>query len=847
MDRELNKIDFYFEEGRRLWQTEPERAASREFYEMWESIQKPLPFKVTDFITLLEILFDLDEPEIDKTAYFKWHAEENCPALTVESQEWQKHYLLTFNDGEPYVVEKDMEFFEDDDLSLGERLEVIFDVIAWLRKNKPSKNILTITKKDFVEAMLEVANNHDDHAIGAMKRTSARYLKSLIRKATADMAADELSSQLSLPLDGGYSFGENNENDDFIPALAKTKIPSRTPWDINYNLKLQKRALQLSAENDRDFVLHFAKAEQLAAPGRSDLALRIPATPDMPISQGEIMNVFIRGEKEIFGTFKVDIFDGDSILGRIRCDFPKEAMERLDRMFARLQRSPIHFLAEEFESLCHDVAGNKIKAGNALRNVLGFKSFTFDPGKVKSAPKEMDASQQAAWTAAAKTDTPVVLIQGPPGTGKTFVLEKVARELCRQGKRILITAPSNTAVDNICRRIINLPVLRFGRNQNSIAPDVANACWIGEPRNVNRFVMKREQLNTGGIYAGTHVGLLRDGIVKEDQKQNGPFDAIIFDEAGMANMAEFLLCVKLGKRVLLFGDHQQLPPFPLPDNVKKSLFSEFGALPIHMRSLVDDSALQWLADSRNVPVIMLQRSYRCQNPRLLRFASTLFYDAGVKASSSAEYYQLDFHERKVKYPVSTLRFFTTSDLHWKKRSEHLFMEGQKPGIANPVEAYICLYAFYQAIKSYPLEEISIIAPYRKQVGLIRDNLSLDKIHEIRPDLKISPERWKHFLFTRVATVDSFQGGESDVVIICYVRSNKGGGIGFVDNPNRVNVAHTRCRREIVITGDLKTLKTQSGSNIFRRMERAFYRDGEIIKVNDYMLEEIAESLASTLR
>ncbi|QSH40425.1 AAA domain-containing protein [Lentisphaerota bacterium ZTH] len=846
MDRELNKINFYFEEGRRLWQTEPERAASREFYEMWESIQKPLPFIVKDYITLLEILFDLDEPELEKTAYFNWHPAENCPALTVESREWQKHYLLIFNDGEPYIIEQDMEFFDNDELSLGERLEIIYDVIAWLRKNSPDKTVLDITKKEFVEAMQNVETNHEAFAVGAMKRTSARYLKLLIRKATADMAADELSSQLSLPLDGGYSVGEKSSIEDFIPTLVKTEIPARTPWNINYSLQLQLRALELAAENDRDFVLHFGEAKQLARPGRSDLALRIPATPDMPLVQGDFLNVFMRGERTVFGTFKVDIFDGDSILGRMRCDHPAEAASCLDRLFARLQRSPSRFLAEEFDQLSKGIAGRKVKKGNALRTVLGFDKFVFEPGNVQNAPGEMDASQQAAWAAATAAANPVVLIQGPPGTGKTFVLEKVVRELCRQGKRILITAPSNTAVDNICRRIINLPVLRFGKNRNSIAPDVAEACWIGEPRNVNRFVMKREQLSTGGIYAGTHVGLLRDGIVKEDQKQNGPFDAIIFDEAGMANMAEFLLCVGLGKRVLLFGDHQQLPPFPLPENVRKALLKEFAPLPCHMGSLVSDSALQWLAESRKIPVIMLQQSYRCQNPRLLRFASTLFYDAGVRASSSAEYYQLDFHERKSKYPVSTLRFFSTSELSLKKRSEHLSMEGQKPGVANPAEAYICLYAFYQMIKKYPLEEISIIAPYRRQVGLIRDNLSLEKVSRLCPEQKITARRWKHFLLTRVATVDSFQGGESDVVIICYVRSNKGGGIGFVDNPNRINVAHTRCRREIIITGDLKTLKAQAGSNIFRRMERAFYRDGEIIQVTDYMLEEIAGTIAATL-
>jgi hypothetical protein len=89
--------------------------------------------------------------------------------------------------------------------------------------------------------------------------------------------------------------------------------------------------------------------------------------------------------------------------------------------------------------------------------------------------------------------------------------------------------------------------------------------------------------------------------------------------------------------------------------------------------------------------------------------------------------------------------------------------------------------------------------------------------------------------------------DSDIVIICYVRSNEKEGIGFVDNPNRINVAHTRCRREIVIIGDLEGLKRQSRNNIFDRMSRAFSRDGELVEVTEYMLKEISENIQSSLQ
>jgi len=178
-----------------------------------------------------------------------------------------------------------------------------------------------------------------------------------------------------------------------------------------------------------------------------------------------------------------------------------------------------------------------------------------------------------------------------------------------------------------------------------------------------------------------------------------------------------------------------------------------------------------------------------------------------------------------------MRFYSTSSLPEYLRNEQLCFDGRKPGLANKTEALICADIFYAAAKDYPLDEISIIAPYRKQVTLIRETLSLEYLNSLRGN-EIPYATWRDFLFSRIATVDSFQGGESDVVIISYVRSNNGEGLGFIDNSNRINVAHTRCRREVHIIGDLDCLKRQAKSEIFNRLERAFLRDGEIVEVTE---------------
>ncbi len=831
----LDKIKFYFDEGKRLWSMSPDKVISREFYELWENIQEPMPFAVTeDAIEMFGFKFELPGSDSRKLACFGWDQANGCASLTVECAEWEKKYLLFFSEGDPFVSEEEVVFFDNDELKHGEKLEIIYDLTAWLRQNQPQVDILKLKKKEFTDYLDQIAGSYDRKVVNSMKLMSVGFMRNLFQQALSDQASDEINQQLILPLDGGYA---QDEEEDFNPALSirnlRDGLPAQTRWSVRRNLNFLAAGCRLAAENEREFILVFREAEAMAPPHGGELALKIKIDPEIPLSEGDIVNVFIRGEREMYATFRVDIYDGDVILGRLRSDDINRFGQYQGQMFGRLQRSPRSMMASLVEDLCEGLKGGR--SFDAMDYVLGLKALTFNFKISPNAPVDMDSSQRQAWSTAVNPDNNLVLIQGPPGTGKTHVLEQVVRYLCKCNLRVLVAAPSNTAVDNICRRLNGLPVLRFGRNSYSIAPDVMESCWIGETTNVARFIELRRRHNLGGIYAGTHVGLLKDEIVVDDMLKNGPYDVIIFDEAGMANLEEFLLCVKLGKRAVLFGDHQQLPPFPLPQPVLERLYQECEPVTHEQRYMITRSALEWLIEARGCPVIMLQRSYRCQNPRLLRFSSTLFYDAGVKPSRQAEYYQLSFQERNRKYSSQTLLFYSTSHLPDSIRAENLSLEGSKPGISNPAEALICAHAFYRALSRYELSEITIIAPYRKQMQLIRRILSRECAGMIR---QISDNEWKTFVNTRIATVDSFQGGESDIVIICYVRSNPGGSIGFIDNPNRINVAHTRCRREINIIGDIDCLKAQARNNIFERMERAFLRDGEVLHVTENMLAKM---------
>jgi superfamily I DNA and/or RNA helicase len=497
-----------------------------------------------------------------------------------------------------------------------------------------------------------------------------------------------------------------------------------------------------------------------------------------------------------------------------------------------MRRGPDEFIASGISAIAAMTRQPEPALSVSLGCMLGLQETAFD-GRRAAAPAHFDASQARAFAAAVQETNPLVFVQGPPGTGKTCVLEQVVRELCSRGRRLLITAPSNTAVDNLCRRLSGLPLLRTGYSREAVALDVAEAFWHDDAAVRERLAQRREA--TGSlILAGTPIGLLRCEQARRECQEQGSFDTLIFDEAGMARADEMMLCVSLASRAVCFGDPMQLPPHPLEPALLTELAERTGArLPSHWR-LVTHSGLQWLTENRGFPLLLLNQSYRCQNPRLLRFASTLFYDARVRANDQAEYFALPFAERRRRFPPSTLRLYRTSALPARLKSERLVLEGKRPGLENPLEAALAVDLVLDCLKRYPAGEITVISPYRRQVRLIRGALTLELVRTVLGDATPDEVQWQAFLRSRISTVDSFQGGESDVVIITYVRSNAGTGIGFVSDPNRVNVTHTRARREMLVIADADCLLQQCQGAIFSRMVRAFERDGEVVTVTAAM-------------
>ena len=293
----------------------------------------------------------------------------------------------------------------------------------------------------------------------------------------------------------------------------------------------------------------------------------------------------------------IEFCDTKLLIGKLTWRDEYRSFSNSDRLLARPRKSATRILSSLFLSKVEIFKKNRSFPSSLLNATFGVERVVYNmnsPHKCFSI-NEMDSSQAIAVENACNENDPIVVIQGPPGTGKTHVLERVLRTLCGEGKRILMTAPSNAAVDNVCRRILDLPVLRLGRDQSSISPDILNSCWIERIDAVNRFKDKRQ--GSGSVYCGTHVGIILNQLVSADLDKNGQFDVIIFDEVGMTRMHEFLLCASFAQRAVLFGDHQQLPPFPLPDIVLEKLRESGPILDRHWCS-IKRSALEWILTVR---------------------------------------------------------------------------------------------------------------------------------------------------------------------------------------------------------------------------------------------------------
>lgn len=846
-------IESYFTEGQKLWDTRAAFVTSRAFYEMWEKVCRPKPFFVNDdTIAIFDHEWTLPLTEGDAVGYYSWDGARVCAVLIIETQEWDAIFQLLFDKkGNPIVLDPHYVYHESAGFSHGERIEIMYDIVNHLqRKGLKRVKIANLDKKTFDHALKEVTRFYDEKAIQILSRLPIQEVHKLLIEALEDTPREEKESesdfyQFQQDREAIANDGKMLENTLNVGDIAQGTenifpVHAQTYFQINEELRCLSAARRMVTQYEKICKIQLKDVtivddSESTIPGEYCIRFKVPK--DLPVVEGDMLTVYgTSGDQE--GTLMVDVYDGIMICGRIRFDDRTGPNKVNENLWALPVPSSAGYLAEAMDHLADSVERGGKNLSPATHAILGLNDVSYHSAKNYTPPKDLDETQARAWAESVDDRNPVVLVQGPPGTGKTTVLAKVLRTLVQQGHRLMVAAPSNAAVDNLIRRVLDLPVIRIGRQKEYIAPDIAQRYWEGDIDNIRVFVDKIKKFHGGAIFAGTQVSLMKSELISDEIETNGPFSAIVFDEAGMTRIEELMLCADMGNRAVLFGDHRQLLPFPLPQDLMNSLIDEYGGMPRMLRSMLERSALEWLCECRKFPTQMLNNCYRCQNPRLIRFSSTLFYNAAVKTYARAEYYRLPSHERAKLYPPQTLTLYNTAYLPPAMRGERVVYEGIKPGIENRLEAELCAKLVEDLATRYPLFQITVIVPYRRQVRLLR--YCLNKFRE-RSDLlkRVGKGEWDIFLSMRISTVDSFQGGESDAVILSYVRSNEESGVGFVDDPNRINVAHTRCRRELLVVGDFACLKEGGSGRIFDRMERAFARDGWVVNVTTHLLSELS--------
>ena len=401
----------------------------------------------------------------------------------------------------------------------------------------------------------------------------------------------------------------------------------------------------------------------------------------------------------------------------------------------------------------------------------------------------------------------VAMVHGPPGTGKTTTLVEAIFETLRRESQVLVCAQSNMAVDWISEKLVDrgINVLRIGNptrvNDKMLSftyerrfeahPDYPQLWSIRKAirelrqqrKHADSWHQKMDRLKSRAtelelrirsslfgearVIASTLTGAANR--VLEGEK----YSTLFIDEAAQALEAACWIAIRKAGRVILAGDHCQLPP-----TVKSIMALKRG---------LGKTLMERIVENKPETVTLLKMQYR-MNEQIMKFSSEWFYHGMVESAPTVS------HRGILDYDTPMM-WIDTAECDGKEE-----FVGENFGRINRAEAELTLQTLQQYLekigKQRILEEsidVGIISPYRAQVQLLRKELR--KREFFRP--------YRHLL--TVNTVDGFQGQERDIILISLVRSNDGGDIGFLRDLRRMNVAITRARMKLIILGSSETM------------------------------------------
>jgi DNA polymerase III delta prime subunit len=379
---------------------------------------------------------------------------------------------------------------------------------------------------------------------------------------------------------------------------------------------------------------------------------------------------------------------------------------------------------------------------------------TLDGKKAHHLPDPNEEQAEAVARVMGMRPGQLYMIQGPPGTGKTTaIVESIRRILGRNpGASILLSSHSNDAVDTGQERLLGFSHVRQAR--------VAEPGKV--PRRLRPTLVEGDDLEPYNLVAGTCNRLAIDSRLRFKV-----FDWLILDEANKVRANEALALMPIAKRWVMIGDLNQLPP------VMEEAASTFKIDQPLDEVVRDDSFYGWMWD--RVPAtsrIMLPRQYRMREP-IGRVVSDLFYEGKLIHESPS--------------PRMPLPWPFDRELVWVDTGAQDEYRDAQRSVANEFEVALCKDITSIIRRRVRKAKLAVIAMYNSQVNRLQGSLK----GIVPPD--------------DIESVDAFEGRESDAVILSLVRSNDRAAIGFLNDPNRVNVAISRAKKLLVIVGDSKTV------------------------------------------
>src|SRR3712207_6184236 len=417
----------------------------------------------------------------------------------------------------------------------------------------------------------------------------------------------------------------------------------------------------------------------------------------------------------------------------------------------------------------------------------------------------------------------VAIVHGPPGTGKTTTLVEAINETLMRESQVLVCAQSNMAVDWICEKLVDrgINVLRIGNptrvNDKMLGftyerrfeghPDYPQL-WslrkaIRELRTQRRkgsenYHQKMERLKGRAMELEIRINselfgearVIASTLVGSTHRtlEGMKFGTLFIDEAAQALEAACWIPMRRVTRVVLAGDHCQLPP------TVKSIAA--------MRAGLGKTLMERIVENKPEVVTLLKIQYR-MNEEIMRFSSDWFYHGQVESAPQIRYRGILDYDHPIEWRDSRPNDTPVSEEEGIAKPTGTYGEtfvGTTFGRINKQEARMTLDTlkdyFTKIGKQRILDEridVGVISPYRAQVQYLRSLIKHDDFFK--------PYR----SFISVNTVDGFQGQERDIILISLVRSNDEGQIGFLRDLRRMNVAITRARMKLIILGDVATL------------------------------------------